>query len=73
MCGARPLSLLCLHGVDKENFTFNLLTLGEGMKWNIAVGGRVEAWSSFVPTIRRILFSTLSTGAPYFTYQTQAV
>lgn len=30
MCGARPLSLLCLHGVDKENFAFTLLTLREG-------------------------------------------
>jgi len=30
MCGARPLSLLCLYGVDKEIFAFTFLTLREG-------------------------------------------
>ena len=29
MCGARPLSLLCLHAMDKENFAFTF-PLGKG-------------------------------------------
>jgi hypothetical protein len=53
---------LCLYLVDSG-----------GMNWNIAVGGRGKAWSSFIPTIHRIIFSKLSIGAPYFEYQTQAV
>jgi hypothetical protein len=37
MCGSRPLSLQCLHGVDKD---ITLLTPGRGMKCSIAVGGK---------------------------------